>query len=142
MNTTPITIEQIEGYFAQLAIDVAEGVSDPLDAYAILSRAEKAAEPMRKAVKAEAVKDALAINADKEKVSYHGHLFEFRPGRSMYKYDHIESWKASEAEKKRIEELAKVAAKVGAEVPDTETGEMIPPAHVAYAEGSLIVSIA
>jgi len=142
MKNTLITIEQIEGYFAQLAIDVAEGASDPLDAYAILSRAEKAAEPMKKAVKAEAMEQALAMSADKEKVNYRGHTFQVRPGRSMYKYDHIESWKASEAEKKRIEELAKVAAKVGAEVPDTETGEMIPPAHVAYAEGSLIVSIA
>lgn len=142
MNTTPITIEQIEERFAQLAIDVAEGVADPLQAYAFLQRAEKAAEPMKKAVKAEAMEMAISLNADKEKVSYRGHTFQVRPGRSMFKYDHIKSWKTAEAEKKRIEELAKMAAKIGAEVPDTETGEAIPPAHVTYAEGSLIVSIA
>ena len=142
MNTTPITIEQIEERFAQLAIDVSEGVADPLQAYAFLQRAEKAAEPMKKAVKAEAMEQALAMNADKEKVNYRGHSFQVRPGRSMFKYDHIESWKTAEAEKKRIEELAKMAAKIGAEVPDTETGELVAPAHVAYAEGSLIVSIA
>jgi len=89
MKNTLITIEQIEGYFAQLAIDVAEGVSDPLDAYAILSRAEKAAEPMKKAVKAEAMEQALAMSADKEKVNYRGHTFQLRPGKRMYKYSHI-----------------------------------------------------
>lgn len=140
MRTEPITIEEIEQRFAQLAIDVAEGEIDPMDAYAFLSRAEKAAEPMKKAVKAEAMEMALSFGADKEKVVVRGHCFQVRPGRSMYNYSHINSWAQAEKEKKRIEELAKAAAKVGAEVPDVVTGEVIPPAHVTYAEGSLIVS--
>ena len=135
-----ITIEQVEEFFSNRALDVAEGMADPMDVYAELSRTEKLTEALKKAVKEGAMAQALEHGADKERVAYHGHTFEVRKGRSMYSFKHIESWAKAEEEKKRIEELAKIAAKKNVEVADTETGEVIPPAHVTYAADSLIVS--
>ena len=134
-----LTIEQVEEHLTDLALGVAEGETDAMDAYAFISRVEKAAEPLKKSVKAIAMERALEFGADKAPVQYHGHSFELRRGGSMYSYKHIGSWATAEAEKKRLEELAKAAAKIGAEVPDAETGEMIPPAIVTYKEDSLIV---
>jgi predicted transcriptional regulator len=135
-----ISIEQVEEFFSNRAMDVAEGVADPMDVYAELSRTEKLTNALKDAVKAEAIERAKEHGADKEKVSYHGHTFQFRQGRSIYNYKHIAPWKAAEAEKKRIEELAKAAAKAQQEIADPETGEAIAPVIVTYASDSLIVS--
>jgi len=136
-----MSIEEIEHFMADIAIGVAEGEVDALEAYAMLKRIEKAAEPLSKAVKEEAIAKALEYGADKEPFKYKGSEFRFQKGRSMYSFKHIDSWSKAEEEKKRIEELAKFAAKNNAEVADQETGEMIPPAHVTYAADSLIVKV-
>lgn len=135
-----ITIEQVEEFFSDRALDVAEGMADPMDVYAELSRAAKVIDPLKEAVKAEAMERAIAMGADRGKQPYHGYTFEVRKGRSTYGFKHISSWVQAEEGRKRIEELAKAAAKVGAEVPDTETGEMIAPAHITFAADSLIVN--
>jgi hypothetical protein len=135
-----ISIEQVEEFFSNRAMDVAEGMADPMDVYAELSRTEKLTEALKAAVKAEAMSKALEFGADKEKISYHGHSFQVRKGRSMYDFKHIGPWKAAEEEKKRVEELAKAAAKAQQEIADPETGEVIAPAIVTYASDSLIVS--
>lgn len=134
-----ITVQDIEQLMAALAIGVAEGETDPLEAYAFLNRVEKAAEPLKKAVKEEAIAKALEYGSDKEPFQYKGSEFRFQKGRSIYSFKHIESWSKLEENKKRIEELAKLAAKNNAEVVDKETGELIAPAHVTYAADSLIV---
>jgi hypothetical protein len=115
-------------------------MADPMDVYAELSRTEKLTEGLKKAVKEEAMAKALVYRADKEEVAYNGHTFEVRKGRAMNKYDHIGIWAEADRRRKEIEEIAKLAAKRNCELPDPETGEAIPPAHVTYAADSLIVS--
>jgi hypothetical protein len=135
-----ITIEDVEEFFSNRAMDVAEGVADPMVVYAELSRAAKVIDPLKDAVKAEAIERATEHGADKGKIPYKGYTFEFRKGRSMYDYKHIAPWKDAEAERKRIEELAKAAAKAQQEIADPETGEVIAPVIVTYASDSLIVT--
>lgn len=125
-----------------LAMDVAEGNLDPLEVFGFLQVLRKEAEQMEKAVKEEAMDAALALGVDKAPTTYKGFSVKFVPSRTSYKFDHIGPWSEVEKRKKYIEELAKLAAKQGAEQVDHETGEPIPPAHTAHSKEGLSISLA
>lgn len=123
-----------------LAMDVAEGEIDAMDVYGTLQSIRKHADSMEKAVKQQAIDEAVDTwGADKEPVERNGFLFTYRSGGMTYKYDHIESWKDAKAGMVDIQEIAKDALKKGCELPNPETGEMIPPAVAKNSASSLSV---
>lgn len=125
-----------------LAIEVAEGNADALETFSFLQIVRKKADDMEKAVKEEAMETAMALGVDKAPTTYKGCLIKFVPSRTTYKFDHIGPWKEAEKRKKYLEDLAKMAAKQGAEQVDSETGELIPPVHTSFSKEGLSISIA
>ena len=124
-----------------LAMDVAEGNLDPLEVFGFLQVLRKEAELMEKAVKEEAMDAAMALGVDKAPTTYKGFSVKFVPSRTSYKFDHIGPWKEVEERKKYLEELAKLAAKKGGDQVDSETGELIPPAHTSFSKEGLSISL-
>ena len=137
MNT-----QEILTSIQDLAMDVAEGNRDPLEVFGFIQVLRKESEKMEKAVKEEAMEKALALGVDKAPTTYKGLLVKWVPSRTSYKYDHIGPWKEVEERKKYLEELAKLAAKNGSDQVDSETGEVIPPAHTSFSKEGLSISLA
>lgn len=134
-----LTLQEISTHLENLAMDVAEGEADAMDVYAALQSIRKSADLMEKAVKEEAIEEAMKWGADKGPVERNGFLFQFKSGRSMFKYDHIPVIRETSKRLKHLQELAKSGTKKGAEQVDTDTGELIAPAIVEYAKDSLSV---
>ena len=134
-----ITLRDISTHMETLAMDVAEGEADAMDVYAALQSIRKSADLMEKAVKDNAIEEAMKWGADKGPVERNGFVFRFQSGRSMYKYSHIKPWEEAQKRMKMLEELAKLGQKNGCEMPDPETGEVIAPAIVEYSKDSLSV---
>lgn len=134
-----LTLQEISTHLENLAMDVAEGEADAMDVYAALQSIRKSADLMEKAVKEEAIEKAMQFGADKGPVERNGFVFQFKSGRSMYKYSHIKPWEEAQKRMKMLEELAKLGAKNSCEMPDPETGEVIAPAIVEYSKDSLSV---
>lgn len=80
-----------------------------------------------------------AYKVDEDKFGLKGFVFSYVKPRSQYNFKGIESWVRLEKEKKRIEELSKVAAKNGVQIADEETGEVIPPCVITYTKEGLSV---
>lgn len=128
-------------YIEDLAMEVAEGNADALETYSFLQIVRKKADDMEKAVKDEAMETAMALGVDKAPTTYKGCLIKFVPSRTTYKFDHIGPWAEVNERRKYLEELAKLAAKKGAEQVDSETGELIPPAQAQHSKEGLSISL-
>lgn len=135
-----MNLQDIETFLENLALDVAEGVADPLEVYATIQSIRKVADPLEKSVKAEAIDKALEHNGEKEPFNYKGFTFTYRKGAKRYDYNHISAWKTAKESLSDIEALAKKGAEKNMEMVNPETGEVIEPAHMKFNADSLSVS--
>ncbi len=108
--------------------------------YGILQVIRKAVEPIEKAVKQAAMKEAVDAGADKEPVRYFGFEFRHKNGARRFEFKHIPAWVEIDEERKKIEKIAKTAEEMGQPMPNPDTGEMISPAHCKHNNPSLIAS--
>jgi hypothetical protein len=137
MNT-----HEIITHIQDLAMEVAEGNQDALEVFGLLQVLRKEADNMEKAVKEQAMETAMGLGVEKSPTSYKGFNIKFVPSRTSYKFDHIGPWAEAEKRKKYLEDLAKLAAKNGGDQVDSETGEIIPPAHTSFSKEGLSISLA
>lgn len=122
---------------------LAQGETDVLVALAELRTIAAAA------TKAATEIDEAAINAanlyPEKTFTKHGFVFTKSDGRKNYKYDHIQSWKATKAELKAIEDQAKKAADIQNDPKFqgivTQDGELAEAAHITYTKASIAITV-
>ena len=131
-----MNLQEIEDYLTNLALDVADGMKEPLEVYATLQAIRKAAEPLEKSIKEEAIERAIEYGADKEPVSFHGFTFSFKQGRKMPQYKENSAWVTANEEQKVIESLAKKAEAIGEPQVNPATGEFVDPVRYTYASSN------
>lgn len=124
-----------------IATDVANGETNALDAWTLLTEIKKAAETALKQIKESTL--AEAANYTDKRFDHNGWTFELRDGSRRYDFSGCPSWVAVDQAKKDVEAALKAAlqaAEKGAIVPlDEETGELIPLPVVKYSEPSITI---
>jgi hypothetical protein len=98
--------------------EVADGNSNPLEAYIQFKKLEKELENAIKAVQADAINEAAKYPEKSFKAF--GAVIEKRNAPSKWTYDHISAWISAKENLKRIETLAQAGGAV-----DEESGEVI-----------------
>ena len=132
-----------EAEITKLVSEVHSGDADAMEAFAKLKTFADRVSAAADEVKPIALDEAInGYGIEQDKVSHKGFVFSYVKPRSQYNFKGIESWVRLEKEKKRIEELSKVAAKNGVEIADEETGEIIPPCIITYTKEGLSVKTA
>ena len=131
-------IYEIENYLNDLLASVEDGEVSALATFAQISDISRLVNDVMEKVKNVAIAEAEAWQ--EASFTEYGRKFTKVPPRRMVKYDGVPQWQDLTARRKRIEELALVAAtKFGATIVDDETGEIIPPAEISYSKPSISV---
>jgi len=122
-----------------LAVDVIQGVEDPLKAYAILKDVQSKVKEALEGISEDVLNEASKHGKNFE---MHGFNFEQRNGKATYSFKHIPEIVKKEIELKALKDLSKEAYKMsqtGLEVVNIGEGNMITPALVTYSKDSVIV---
>lgn len=106
------------------------------DALAVYIELKEFADALSSFLKTEGLQEALieeVAKHGKEGASRAGYIATIT-GKTTYSYKHIPEWAELEAEKKRIEQLAKFAYNSNKSLGDADTGEQFTPARATYTE--------
>lgn len=98
--------------------DIADGNTNPLQAYIQFKKLEKELESAIKTTQADAINEAAKYPEKSFKAF--GAVIEKRNAPSKWTYDHISAWTSAKENLKRIETLAQAGGAV-----DEQTGEVI-----------------
>jgi hypothetical protein len=125
----------IVNHINQIASDADCGLADPLEVFIQLKQIEKSLEAALTSIRESAIKEAAKY--PEKTFSYKGAEVTKKSGSARYDYKHISGWAKLESDRKRIEDLAKLAASKSVQVTDELTGEIIEPARVTYTAETL-----
>lgn len=129
-----------EAEITKLVSEAHSGDADAMEVFAKLKTFADRVSAAADEVKPLAIDEAVnGYGIEQDKVSHKGFVFSYVKPRSQYNFKGIPSWVKLEEDRKRIEELSKVAAKNGVEIADEETGEVIPPCVITYTKEGLSV---
>jgi hypothetical protein len=81
--------------------------------------------------------DELTMLNDKDDLCALGFKISHMKGRTTFNYKECTKWNEINDERKRVEELVKVATRQNAEIIDKETGEIIEPVSLKNGKGFL-----
>jgi hypothetical protein len=134
----PATTESdIIDYITNLSFQVADGKRNPLRSYITLKRISELCAGVIKDIQESAIDEAMKYG--EKKFQEAGAMVELKSAAGKWDYAHIQSIAATEQRLKALNEIAKQAYKLGTEIPDPQTGEMIPPAQ--FTEGKQTIAI-
>jgi len=122
-----------------MAIEVQEGLTDPLVAYAHCKAIEKQLKETLEIVYASAIQEAEKYPPSFE---HEGFKFQRKNGRTMYDFSGIESINEAKRKVKELESLSKQALSAGergSTIVDDETGEVITPPKVKFTKDTLSI---
>lgn len=114
---------------------VMNGEMSAIDAYIDLYEQKKLIESQLAEVKELALLEREKYG--KEVINRRGYDVDIARGRAMWKYDNVSAWVSLKSKMKDIEKLAQQVATKGVEITDTDTGEIIEPASVTYAQDTI-----
>lgn len=134
----PATTENdVIDYITNLSFQVAEGKRNALKTYISLKRIAELSAGVIKEIQESAIDEAMKYG--EKKFQEAGAMVELKSAAGKWDYAHIQSIAATEQRLKALNEIAKQAYKLGTEIPDPQTGEMIPPAQ--FTEGKQTIAI-
>ena len=119
---------------AQIKLQVERGEIKASYGYVLLRSIESIIKEIIKDVEQEVVGE-LTLLDDKEDLVALGHKISHIKGRTSFSFKESPIWKDVNSEKKRVENLIKVATTKNVEVVDKITGEIIEPVTLKHGKG-------
>ncbi len=132
-----ITENDVIDYINNIGFQVTEGKRNALKSYISIKRISELCAAVLKDIQELSIDEAFKYGEKRFQES--GAMVELKNSAGKWDYSHILSISETEKRLKELNEIAKQAYKLGTEIPDPHTGEMIPAA--SFTEGKQTIAI-